>query len=101
MSRESDGGLLPGGAPDQRGPCEAAGCPTCAREQSMSSPCIHQSGHDGDHQCANGHSWGPAAQARCTSMCDQGDGQQCQLDSLHTAAGILHEHGGGGVSHRW
>jgi hypothetical protein len=101
MSGESDGGLLPGGAPDQRGPCEAAGCPTCASEQSMSSPCIHQSWHDGDHQCANGHSWGPGAQASCSSICPSGDGQQCQLDSLHTSAGIPHEHGGGGVSHRW
>lgn len=101
MSGDLDGGLLPGGAPDQRGPCQADACPTSASEQSMSSPCIHQAWHEGDHQCANGHSWAAAASASCPSTCPTGDGQSCQLDNLHNSAGIPHEHGGGGVSHRW
>ena len=79
MSGDLDGGLLPGGAPDQRGPCQADACPTCASEQSMSSPCIHQAWHEGDHQCANGHSWAAAASASCPSTCPTGDGQSCQF----------------------
>jgi hypothetical protein len=96
----TDGGLPPGGTWPERGPCEAEACPTCASEQSMSSPCVYQSWHEGDHQCAYGHYWGPGAQAACHSTCPQ-DGQKCQLDDLHTSAGIPHEHGGGGVSHKW
>ena len=95
-----DGGLLPEGTGPERGQCDTDGCPTCASEQSMSSPCIHQSYHQGDHECANGHSWSSGSQAICGETCPQKDGT-CQLDDLHKSAGIPHEHGGGGVSHRW
>jgi hypothetical protein len=95
-----DGGLLPGGTAPERGQCDTDGCPTCASELSMSSPCIHQIYHQGDHECANGHSWSAGSQAICGANCPQNDGT-CQLDDLHKSAGIPHEHGGGGVSHRW
>ena len=96
-----DGGLPPGGTWQQRAACEVGPCPTCASEQSMSSPCISQAWHEGDHECTNGHSWGPAAQAKCTSRCSL-HLKTCELDDLHTSAGIKHEHYvDGGGSHQW
>src|SRR6266536_5648921 len=82
-----DGGLLPGGTAPERGQCDTDGCPTCASELSMSSPCIHQIYHHGDHECANGHSWSAASQAICGATCPHNDGT-CQLDDLHRSAGI-------------
>ena len=37
-------------------PCDQ-GCPTCAEELQMSSPCTESLGHAGSHACANGHTW--------------------------------------------
>ena len=38
-------------------PCDVEGCPTCAAELQLSNPCQLQKGHDGSHQCSNGHTW--------------------------------------------
>jgi hypothetical protein len=100
-SDDLDGGLLSGGTAPERGPCDTGGCPTCASEQSMSSPCIHQIYHQGDHECANGHSWSPGSQAICGASCPQNDGRTCQLDELHKSVAIPHEHGGDGETHKW
>jgi len=106
-----DGGSLPGGLPDsgllpegtapEREQCDTGGCPTCASEQSMSSPCIHQKYHQGDHECANGHSWSSGSQAICGASCPQNDGGTCELDELHKYAAIPHEHYVAGGNHKW
>jgi hypothetical protein len=95
-----NGGLLPAGTAPERAQCDTGGCPTCASEQSMSSPCIHQIYHQGDHECANGHSWSSGSQAICGANCPQGDGT-CELDDLHKYAGIPHEHYVAGGNHKW
>src|SRR5215472_14026094 len=38
-NQDFDGGLPPGGAPEQT-PCDCGPCPTCTADRQMSSPCI-------------------------------------------------------------
>ena len=58
-NQDFDGGLPPGGAPEQT-PCDCGPCPTCTADRQMSSPCNLQLGHDGDHRCSQGDEWSQA-----------------------------------------
>jgi hypothetical protein len=80
-----DGGSPPGGAPEQES-CDLGPCPTCGEELSMSSPCVFQKGHDGNHECAHDHAWeqadaysAPMAR-RCDAECQYYDenGRRCE-----------------------
>jgi hypothetical protein len=74
MQGESDdGGLPPGGAPEQQ-PCDCGPCPACAEDVQRSSPCVLQLKHGGTHHCADRHEWdqaGPSATPlrRCGGPC--------------------------------
>jgi hypothetical protein len=64
-----DGGLPPGGVPEQQ-PCTAQACPACEMRQ-MSAGCIYALGHSGSHVCASSHSWDDydASEPRCFELC--------------------------------
>ena len=90
MDDPNDGGLPPGGAPAQQ-PCDCGPCPACAEDRQMSSPCVLQLGHDGDHQCANGDYWIQASVSDtpqrkfCGGPCPvSGCGKTCTRPFLHT-----------------
>jgi hypothetical protein len=82
-----DGGLPPGGAPEQQ-TCDCGPCPNCMDEHQMSSPCIYQLGHEGEHQCNSGHLWmqnGPSdvpQREKCGGPCPK-CGKGCIKDRVH------------------
>jgi len=97
-----DDGMLPAGQAQEREQCDKGPCPTCASEQSMSSPCTHQIYHQGDHECANGHSWSSGSQRICGASCPKNDGKTCELEDIHKDAAIPHEHYvAGDDNHKW
>jgi hypothetical protein len=53
---ESDGGLPPGGAPEQN-PCDCGPCPVCSEKLQIENPCVLQLGHGDDHHCERGDVW--------------------------------------------
>jgi hypothetical protein len=55
-SGPTDGGLPPGGVPEQR-VCALGPCPTCSEVDQMSTPCVYSAGHGAQHQCAYGDLW--------------------------------------------
>lgn len=85
----NDGGLLPGGVPEQQ-TCGLGPCPACSEDRQMSSPCVYASGHSGDHQCAHGDVWeqaGPDVTPQrkyCGSACPtSGCGKTCTRQFIH------------------
>lgn len=87
---DNDGGLPPGGAPEQQA-CDCGPCPDCTDDRQMSSPCTLQLGHDGDHKCTYGDEWeqaGPSATPQrkyCGGpcpICPPGD-KTCTKKFLH------------------
>lgn len=89
---EGDGGLPPGGAPEQQ-PCDCGPCPACAEDRQTTSGCTQLLGHDGDHICPAGDEWvqsdafaspqrkfcgGPCPEPAC--------GKTCTRPFLHTPA---------------
>jgi hypothetical protein len=51
-----DGGLPPGGVPEQH-VCDLGPCPSCWENDQMSAPCVYGQGHGAEHQCAHGDLW--------------------------------------------
>ena len=80
-----DGGLPPGGVPDEA-ICGEGACPVCSQDRQMSSGCVLEYGHSGEHQCGYGdvYSQGvtdippPPPLPKCRTQCST-CGQTCML----------------------
>src|SRR6266508_1661933 len=87
-----DGGLPPGGVPDEA-LCGEGACPVCSQDRQMSSGCVLEYGHSGEHQCGYGdlYSQGvadippPPPLPKCRTVCSV-CGQTCMLTLGHDGA---------------
>ena len=75
----NDGGLPPGGAPQQA--CGSGPCPACVDARQVSSPCVLASAHDGPHRCGFGDVFAEPA-SKCLELCPHFDGW-CIRDKGH------------------
>jgi hypothetical protein len=87
----SDAGV-PGGVPDEA-ICGEGACPTCSSDRQMSSGCVLQYGHSGEHQCGYGDLFSqgaadippPPPLPKCRTVCSV-CGQTCMLILGHDGA---------------
>jgi hypothetical protein len=95
MGNESDGGLPPGGTPEQQ-PCDCGPCPACTEDEQVSNGCTFELGHGSEHECMRGDVWEQARPSapprrRCSAKCPHKPyegappcGKYCQELHMHT-----------------